>query len=81
MGFVKDFKVSSALEDARRAAGENHSVFVYKFHMPKFDSAASSTVSGAAEVIEAIEQAGWTLQQFAMHNRWRGEMVMVFRRT
>jgi hypothetical protein len=80
VGFVTDFKVSSATEDAQRAAESGRSVFVYKLAMPRFDSAASSSVSGAGEVIEAIEQAGWTLQHFAMNARRRGQMLMVFRR-
>ena len=80
MGFVTDFKASSATEDAQRAARDGRSVFVYKLAMPRFDSAASSSISGAGEVIEAIEQTGWALQHFAMNDRRRGQMVMVFRR-
>ena len=33
MGLVKNAKVSSASEHARRAVAEGHSVFVYKFGM------------------------------------------------
>ena len=51
MAFVKDLKVSSASTDAKRAAEEGHSVFVFKFGMPNLNSAVSSSVSGAAEVI------------------------------
>lgn len=81
MGLVKNVKVSSATEDAKRAADEGHSVFVYKFVMPNLNSAMSSTVSGAAEVIEAIEEAGWRLQQFALNDHVRhGQIVMFFRR-
>jgi len=81
MGLVKNAKVSAASDDAKRAAGEGHSVFVYKFGMPNLNSAVSSTVSGAAEVIEAIEEGGWRLQQFALNDDVRrGQMVMVFRR-
>jgi hypothetical protein len=81
MGFVKNVKVSGATEDAKRAADEGHSVFVFKFGMPNLNSAMSSTVSGAAEVIEAIEEAGWRLQQFALNDHVRhGQIVMVFRR-
>jgi hypothetical protein len=80
MGLVRNVKVSGASEDAKRAAGEGHSVFVYKFGMPNLNSAVSSTVSGAAEVIEAIEDAGWKLQQFALNDARHGQMVMFFRR-
>jgi hypothetical protein len=80
VGFVKDFKVSSATDDAQRAASDGRSVFVYKFCMPNLNNAVSSSVSGAAEVIEAIEHAGWMLQQFAVNDHRRGQMVMVFRR-
>ncbi len=81
MGLVKNAKVSSASEDARRAVAEGHSVFVYKFGMPNLNSLVSSTVSGAAEVIEAVEEAGWKLHQFALNDDVRhGQMVMIFRR-
>ena len=81
MGLVKNVKVSGASEDAKRAVREGHSVFVYRFGMPNLNSAMSSTVSGAAEVIEAIEEAGWRLQQFALNEDVRrGQMVMFFRR-
>ena len=81
MAFVKDLKVSSASTDAKRAAEEGHSVFVFKFGMPNLNSAVSTSVSGAAEVIEAIEAAGWRMQDFALNSDVkRGQMVMVFRR-
>jgi hypothetical protein len=80
MGLVRNVKVLGASEDAKGAAGEGHSVFVYKFGMPNLNSAVSSTVSGAAEVIEAIEDAGWQLQQFALNDARHGQMVMFFRR-
>ena len=80
VGLVNDIKASSAAEDAKRAARDSRSVFVYKLAMPILNNAVSSPVSKAAEVIEAIEQAGWMLQQFAMNDRRRGQMVMIFRR-
>ena len=80
MGFVNDIKASSAAEDAKRAARDGRSVFVYKLAMSILNNAVSSSVSTAAEVIEAIEQAGWTLQHFGINDRRRGQMVMVFRR-
>ena len=81
MGFVKTMKVNTGSADAARAAAEGHSVFVFKFDMPNVNSAVTSTVSGAAETIEAIEAQGWTLAQMAVHPDVRhGAMVMVFRR-
>jgi hypothetical protein len=80
VGLVNEIKASSAADDAKRAAGDGRSVFVYKLAMPILNNTVSSPVSSAAEVIEAIEQAGWMLQQFAMNDRRRGQMVMIFRR-
>jgi hypothetical protein len=81
MGFIKDMKANTAGGDAERAAAEGHKVFVFKFDMPNLNSSITSSVSGAAEAIEAIEGRGWTLSQMAVHPSVRhGAMVMVFRR-
>jgi len=81
MGFVKTMKVNTGSADAARAVTEGHTVFVFKFDMPNLNSAVTSSVSGAAEAIEAIGAEGWTLAQMAVHPSVRhGAMVMVFRR-
>jgi len=81
MGFIKTMKENTAHQEAARAAAEGHSVFVFKFDMPNLNSAITSSVSGAAEAIEAIEAEGWALAEVAVHPGVRhGAMVMVFRR-
>jgi hypothetical protein len=55
VGFVNDIKASSAAEDAKRAARDGRSAFVYKLVIPILNNSVSSPVSSAAEVIEAIE--------------------------
>jgi hypothetical protein len=81
MSFIKDMKANTAGSDAERAAAEGHKVFVFKFDMPNLNSSVTSSVSGAAEAIEAIEGKGWALGQMAVHPSVRhGAMVMVFRR-
>jgi hypothetical protein len=81
MGLIKTMKTSTATTEAARAVAEGHKVFVFKFDMPNLNSAVTSSVSGAAEAIEAIEAEGWALSQMAVHPSVRhGTMVMVFRR-
>jgi hypothetical protein len=49
--------------------------------MPNLNSAVSSTVSGAAEAIEAMEGQGWRLDSHSLHPGIRhSSMVMIFRR-
>lgn len=81
MAWIKDTKANQAAKDAERAASEGHKVMVWKFDMPNLNSAVSSSVSGAAEAIEAIEDRGWHLDSYALHPGVRhGSMVMIFRR-
>lgn len=80
MGFMKTAKEGTAATEAARAMAEGHSVFVFKFGMPNLNSAVTSSVSGAAEVIETIEGNGWHLEHVALHPDIRhGYLVMVFR--
>ncbi len=76
MGFRTNVKARHADEDAKRAMDEGHSVYVHKLGIPNVGSAGSTSVSGAAEVIEAIEAAGWHLEHMAAV---ASNMVMVFR--
>ena len=80
MGFMKTVKTSTATADATRARSEGRTVYVHRFGMPNLNSSASSSVPGAAEVIEAIEAAGWHLEHMA-HNpdRAHGSLVLIFR--
>jgi hypothetical protein len=82
MGLVKDVKTEAASDDAARAATEGRKVFVFRFTLPTLNYRSSAAVSGAAEVIEAIEARGWALAHVSVHPRFgRGSMIMVFRRS
>jgi hypothetical protein len=83
MGLIKTSKAGGALQEAERARKEGVPVFVYRFEMPHWGSASSGSVSGAAEVIEAVEAAGWALTNITgtAGEGNRGAFVMIFRPT
>jgi hypothetical protein len=82
MGLIKDVKAQSAGTDASRAAAEGRTVFLYRFNVPATSSGFSGPVSGAAEVIEGIEQPGWRLAQMAYDGAQskNGAVMLLFRR-
>jgi hypothetical protein len=82
MGFVKETKAATASSHAARSAQEGHSVLLYRFDVPSTSSGFSGPVSGAAEVIEAIERQGWQLDHFAFDHAQskNGAVVLLFRR-
>lgn len=79
MGFRTNVKTSRADEGAHRALLEGHTVYVHKLG---FNSQARATggasVGGAAEAIEAIEEAGWRLDHVTATD---STMLMIFRAT
>ena len=56
MGFIKEVKADTARNHATRAPEEGSGLVLYRFDVPSTSSGFSRPVSGAAEVIEAIEQ-------------------------
>jgi hypothetical protein len=82
MGFVKKFKSDSAGGNALRARDEGRTVYVHRFEMPHWGSGYSGSVSGAAEVIESIEDQGWKLTHItdSAGEGHRGAFVLVFHR-
>jgi hypothetical protein len=79
MGLMKDVKTSTAGKDAARAVAQGRQVFVFQFDFAY--SHTTQSVSGAAEVIEAIEAQGWRMDQMAVHPGVKnGAMIMTFRR-
>lgn len=81
MGLIKSAKTSGAMSDADRARKEGRPIFIYRFEMPHWGAGYSGSVSGAAEVVEAIESAGWTMTHItesAGEGR-RGAFILVFR--
>ena len=82
MGIIKESKASTAAQHASRAASEGRTVFLYRFNVPATSSGWSGPVSGAAEVIEAIERNGWQLGDFAYERAQsdNGAVLLLFRR-
>jgi hypothetical protein len=81
MGFIKQAKTVGAMQEAERARKEGRPVFVYRFEMPHWGSSQSGSVSGAADVIDAVEASGWALTNITgtAGEGNRGAFVMVFR--
>lgn len=81
MGFIKEVKADTARNHATRAREEGRGVFLYRFDVPSTSSGFSGLVSGAAEVIEAIERTGWRLQHMAYdgHQSKNGAALLLFR--
>ena len=81
MGFIKDVKSQSAGQDAARAAREGRTVLLYRFNVPATSSGFSGPVSGAAEVIEGIEEQGWWLASMAYDSKQsaHGAVMLLFR--
>lgn len=64
MGFIKETKVNSLAQDARRARTEGRTVFVAQIRGPvRHSPAFTRVIPDAAEVIEAIEAEGWYLDK------------------
>jgi hypothetical protein len=82
MGLIKDTKTSTAAQHAARAAQEGRSIMLYRFNVPATSSGFSGPVSGAAEVVESIEQHGWQLSDMAYDGAQskNGAVVLLFRR-
>lgn len=57
-------------------------MLVYRFDVPATSSGFSGPISGAAEVIEAIERQGWLLDHFAFDRAQskNGAVLLLFRR-
>jgi hypothetical protein len=62
MGFIKQSKVSGVGAQARRAHEEGRRFFVAQLHPGSWSTGlASGSAGDLAEMIEAIEDEGWTL--------------------
>jgi hypothetical protein len=81
MGFIKEAKAETARKEATRARTEGRAVFIYRFNVPATSSGFSGPVSGAAEVIEAIEGVGWQMVHFGYDGKQssNGALLMMFR--
>jgi hypothetical protein len=82
MGRITDSKTSIAASHATRAIQEGRTILVYRYDVPATSSGLSGPISGAAEVIETIERAGWRLANMAHDGKQsrNGALVLLFRR-
>jgi hypothetical protein len=82
MGFINSLKADTFGKDAARAREQGRTVFVGRFIVRGDIAAMSQSVSGAAEMIEATEAEGWTLQEMSwMQNaKEQTEGYFLFRR-
>jgi hypothetical protein len=83
MGLIKDTKTNIASSHAVRAVQEGRTTLLYRYDVPSTSSGFSGPVSGAAEVIESIERAGWQLSNMAYDGKQarNGAVVLLFRRS
>jgi hypothetical protein len=82
VGFLKDRRADTAGAHAMRAREEGHEVYVHRFKLPSMTGIGygGSPVSGAAEVIESIEQSGWRLEHISHAEvADHGSLLLMFR--
>lgn len=82
MGFVKDAKAEVLAKEARRAYEEGRTAFAPRLNAPATGHGMTGSVSGWAEMIEAIEAAGWAMYfwSVAVDDKGRAEAYPLFRR-
>ena len=81
MGIIKRAKSGTAAAHAEVAAEQGRTVLLYRFNVPASSSGWSGPIAGAAEVIEAIEEYGWRLDNFAFDRAQssNGGVLLLFR--
>lgn len=72
MGIFKDAKRNAIAEEAQRALEEGRRYFTPKLNTPMTQHGFSGSIAGWAEQIEAIEDAGWVLAEWAVGNDAKG---------
>lgn len=82
LGFIDRVKQNKIGEEAARAIREGRRVFLARINVGMTDAGASGTVTGAAEIIESIEDQGWRLDQMSYTQDRKGspEGYYLFRR-
>lgn len=73
MGFIDRVKSSKISDEAERAASQGRTVFLARINVGMTDAGMSGTVTGAAEIIEAVEAVGWRLDQMSYTNDAKGK--------
>lgn len=82
MGFIKDAKAGVLVEEAVRARAEGRTVFTPRLNAPASSAHNfSGSISGWAEMIEAIEGAGWAMYHWtvSVDDKGRPEAFPLFR--
>lgn len=81
MGFIKDAKAQNLAKEAERARAEGRSVFTPKLNAPSTAHGFNGSVSGWAEMIEAVEEAGWAMYHWSVSvdEKGRPEAFPLFR--
>lgn len=82
MGLINNLKADTLGKDAARAREQGRTVFVARINMPVTGSGFSQSLSGAAEMIEAIEAQGWAYHDMSwtQDSKDRPEGYFLFRR-
>ena len=82
MGFIKETKSNQLTKEAQRAIEEGRTIFAPRLNTPMSSSGFTGSISGWAEMIEAIESCGWSLEHWAIahDDRHRPGAYPVFRR-
>lgn len=82
MGFIKDAKMNMLSTEAARAVTEGRTVFTPKLNTPATQGNASGSIAGWAEMIEAVEAAGWAMTAWSVCTDAKGrpEAYPCFRR-
>jgi hypothetical protein len=82
MGWIKDAKAEAIAKEAARAIEEGRQVFVARVNVGMTHHLMSGSVPGFAEQIEAVEDAGWRLDQmsFCQDAKDKPEGYFLFRR-
>ena len=75
---VKQAKADVLGQHAARAISEGRTVFVANLNMSMFQVDINGPIAGWAEMIEAVEREGWSLQSLSMIDSKSG--VALFRR-
>lgn len=83
MGFIKSAKQNMVREEAERAVAEGRRVFAPRLNTPMTQHGMSGSIAGWAEMIESIEDCGWTLDHWSVATdaKDRPEAYPLFRRS
>lgn len=65
MGFINNAKADIATSAARKARQDGQRILVYKFIEANTASKSTAPMTGIADQIQAVEAAGWRLDQMS----------------